>query len=674
MKGLRQFIKEMIAIGRNPKILIPVIGVLMIPVLYSGMFLGAFWDPYEKLEDLPVAVVNSDAGIVYEGESMHIGQDFMAKLKEGDNFSYSFVSKEEAEKGLEDNTYYMAIEIPQDFSEKTTTLTSDQPTQAELVFLPNEGFNFLAAQIGNTAIEKMRTQLNSEVTKAYTRTVFDQIHTLADGLKQASEGATQIAEGTDNAKNGAALIEENLGKLAQGSVTLKGGIVKLVNGSDELSNGVSELKGGSASLANGLAQLTEASSQLEQGAAQSKEGASQIAQGLTQSTEGAVKLETGAKGLAAGLEQFVEAHPELAEDTNFKQLMGMSNQIAGDATIAKQGQEKLAIGAAELTAGTEQLAGGLVQFGEKLESARDGGTKLNSGVVQLQGGVAKLNGGLTSLSDGLDEFVTGSGQLGQGAEEMTQGLIKLTDGTGELSSKLSDAAQKTAGISGNDDVIAMFANPVNLEVEKYTKVPNYGTGFAPYFISLGLFVGALLLTIVFTVKEPAVKPTSAWSWFVGKFLTMVFIGVIQALIVDIVLLSVLGLEVQSLPLFFLFSIITSITFMAIIQFLVTALQHPGRFIAIVILIFQLTSSAGTFPLELIPEWLQDASIWLPMTYSVAGLKAVISSGDYSFMWDNIWVLLGFAAAFAAMTFIYFILEYRREAAGSTQADNAAAAA
>ena len=251
-------------------------------------------------------------------------------------------------------------------------------------------------------------------------------------------------------------------------------------------------------------------------------------------------------------------------------------------------------------------------------------------------------------------------------------LVKLTDGTGELSSKLSEAAEKTAGLNGSDPVVDMFANPVDLDVVKSNEVPNYGTGFAPYFISLGLFVGALLLTIVYSVKEPAIRPTSGWSWFASKLLTMVFIGAVQAVIADLVLLYGLGLEVQNLPLFFLFTILTSISFMALIQFLVTVLQHPGRFVAIVILIFQLTSSAGTFPLELIPGWLQTASAWLPMTYSVSGLKAVISSGDYAVMWDNAYVLFAFFAAFAVLTLAYFVIVYRKEYRGSKKEGTALA--
>ncbi|WP_239615773.1 YhgE/Pip domain-containing protein [Cohnella mopanensis] len=670
MKGIKQFVKEMAGIGRNKKVLIPVIAVLTVPVLYAAMFLGAFWDPYGKMDDLPVAVVNSDQGMVFEGETLHIGDDFVEKLKEGNNFHYSFVDKAAAQAGLKDNTYYMAIEIPEDFSEKTTTLTSEQPTPAQIVFMPNESYNFLAAQIGNTAIEKMKSELNKEVTKAYTHTVMDQVQTLADGLNQASNGASEIASGTDKAKDGATLIAENLSNLASGSLTMQGGVDKLIAGSAKLDKGASELAQGSGSLADGLSQLSDAGGKLEQGALQAKQGASQLKAGLSQSAEGAVKLEAGAKSVADGLEQYVNAHPELKEDAAFQQLIMASKQVAGGIGEAKVGQEQLLAGATKLNGGAEQLADGLVQFGNQLDKASAASVKVAAGAGQLHKGTTELNQGLGSLSQGVNVLVDGSGKLDVGAQEMTAGLLKLTDGTGELSSKLSEAAEKTAGLNAGDSFVDMFASPVDLDVVKSTEVPNYGTGFAPYFLSLGLFVGALLLTIVYTVKEPAIKPTSGWSWFVGKLLTMVFIGAVQAIIADLVLLYGLGLEVQSLPLFFLFTIVTSITFMALIQFLVTVLQHPGRFIAIVILIFQLTSSAGTFPLELIPNWLQKASLWFPMTYSVSGLKAVVSSGEYSYVWDNVWVLLGFAGLFMAMTLTYFVMAYRKEYTGSRDQDHA----
>lgn len=728
-KGIKQFGKELAAIGRNPKVLIPVIAVIMIPVLYSALFLGAFWDPYGRLDELPVAIVNADKGAEFGGQTLHIGEDFEKQLKDNKQFDWKFVSKDEATAGLADNTYYMAIEIPEDFSEKTTTLTTDHPTQARLTFMPNESYNFLASQIGNTAVEKMKSMLNKEMTEAYAKTVFAQMEQLVGGIGQASEGAGQLADGTAKAKDGAVLIEQNLKQLASGSLTLQDGVAKLAQGSGQLNQGAAGLNAGAANLAGGLAQLSAAQQELGAGAAQLGDGAKslgtgaaglsdglsqlsagsgqlaassgqaeqaagKLADGLGKSAAGAAQLDQGAAQLSQGLEQLAASNAQLAQDANFQKLLALSKQLSGGMSEAKQAQQQLSEGAKQLHDGTVQLKDGLTafdgkmkeaatgasqlaaggqkladgaaqwiagmnQFGGKLAEAKEGGAQLAVGAKQLASGAAELNQGMGTLQTNIAPFVDGTKQLENGAQQVAAGLVQLDDGSHELSGKLSDASAKTSGLKATDSMYDMFAGPVELDVEKVNEVPNYGTGFSPYFLSLGLYVGALLLTIVYSVREPAVRPSSGWSWFWSKALTLAVVGVIQALIADGALLLILKLDVKSVPLFILFSILTSVTFMMLIQFLVTVLQNPGRFIAIVVLIFQLTSSAGTFPLELIPAWLQKVTPWLPMTYTVAGFKAVISSGDYAVMWKNAAILAVFAVLFAALTLIYFISSHRK---------------
>ncbi|GER68275.1 hypothetical protein BpJC7_26490 [Weizmannia acidilactici] len=206
----------------------------------------------------------------------------------------------------------------------------------------------------------------------------------------------------------------------------------------------------------------------------------------------------------------------------------------------------------------------------------------------------------------------------------------------------------------------MMADPVSLNTTHYDRVPNYGTGFTPYFLSLGLFVGALILTIVYPLVESAGIPKNGFSWFFSKLNVLLMVSILQSVIADTIILAGVGIHVKNVPLFILFSILTSLTFMALIQFLVTYLQNPGRFLAIVILILQLTSSAGTFPLEVIPKFIQWFNPLRPMTYSVRGFKAVISSGDYCAMWQNAGILLIYIIAAELLTLLYFLIHYHRQ--------------
>lgn len=657
--ALKQFGAEASAIARNPKVLIPVVGVLMIPLMYTAMFLGAFWDPYGKLEELPVAVVNSDKGFVFEGEEMHIGQDFTEQLKENRKFDWAFVTKEQALQGMKDKTYYMAIEIPEDFSERATTLTSEHPNPAKLIYLRNDSTNFLAGQIGNSAVETMKSSLNKEVTEAYTRTVFEQLEEAADGIAAASEGAGRIADGTNEAKTGSELLASNLSKLAGGTAGLQDGASRLADAGGKLQGGSKELAAGAKELAGGLGQLTDAGGKLAGSASDASKAAGQLADGIAASAAGAAELNGGAAELAEGLAGWAEAHPDLASDESFQTLLSASKQLAGGMAQSAAGQKELAAHAGSLQQGLGELAAGAGTLQQKLGEAEAGATKLSAGADALEGGAGELAAGLTKLNSSVQELSSGTKQLEEGAAQMTSGLIELADGTQELSTKLNDASSRTGDLTLSDEKASMFAEPVQLDVERMTEVPNYGTGLAPYFLSLGLYVGALLITIVYSVREPAIKPQNGWSWFWSKALTLMLIGAAQALIVDTVLLFALKLEVQNVSAFILFSIFTSMTYMMIIQFLVASMGNPGRFIGIMILILQLTTSSGTYPVELIPGWLQHIAPWLPMTYSVAGFRDVISSGNVSRMWTDAGMLAIFAAAFAVLSLAFFTILRRR---------------
>ncbi|MBS4188791.1 YhgE/Pip domain-containing protein [Bacillus sp. FJAT-49705] len=714
------FKKELLAVFRNKKLLIPIIAILFIPVLYSGMFLWAFLDPYDKLEDLPVAIVNEDEGASVGGKELHLGDELVDNLKESKDFDYKFVDKEEAYKDLEKQKYYMLIEIPKDFSENATTLLDENPEKLKLKYVPNESYNFLFSQIGSSAVEQIKASLSENIMETFAETMFDQVSELADGMEQASDGASQINEGAAELKDGSSALYENLSILAKNSIEFSDGIGQINNGSKELVTG-------SKALADGLGQLQEGQENLETASKQLKDGNEQVAAGISQSKEGLNKVNeqipaivsgteqigAGAKTLSTSLQQWQseaekvsggfsklqenlqvligqlpENSPQRLEleatlnqlKTGTSKLAGAAGQIANSSSeLANnvgtlnegqkqlqqgvsqlaQGSQKLESGAQEVTKGQNEFQAGMDTFGQKFAEAKAGADKLASGTTVLAGGLDQLQDGSLAIKDG-------TGQLKDGAGKLAGGNTALYDGSEELSSKLAEGADKASSVHANDKTYDMMAGPVEVDNEKINEVPNYGTGFAPYFLSLGLFVGALLLSIVFPLREPAGVPRSGINWFTSKFLILMGVGVIQALISVFILLVGLNIEVQSIPLFILFAIITSLTFITLIQFFVTIFGDPGRFIAIIILILQLTTSAGTFPLELIPDFLQPFNAILPMTYSVSGFKAVISSGDYSFMWQNAAILGIFMLIFITGTIVYFSAMHKKRFAAVTE--------
>ncbi|WP_033798244.1 YhgE/Pip family protein, partial [Bacillus pseudomycoides] len=268
MRGLKLLGKEFATIMTSKKILIPIIAVLFIPVLYAGMFLWAFWDPYDQLDDLPVAVVNLDKGVVYNGKPVEAGKELVDNLKENTGFKWEFVSEKTAKKGMDDRKYYMTIRIPKDFSENTTTLLDANPKKSKLEFIPNESLNFLSSQIGGSAIEKIKGEVSASVTKTYAETMFDSLKDVSKGFADGSEGAGKIHDGTGELKDGSGKVTDGLNTLNSKTGEMQTGVGKLLDGSQKIAGGLGQFVDPKGDFQSGLGRLTNGSQQIAGGLGQ----------------------------------------------------------------------------------------------------------------------------------------------------------------------------------------------------------------------------------------------------------------------------------------------------------------------------------------------------------------------------------------------------------------------
>lgn len=710
---------------RSRKMLVPMIAILFIPVLYAGMFLWAFWDPYANMDALPVAIVNMDEGAEMDGEQLALGDELISKLEDSSDFNFHVLSREDAEEGLRQQKYYIAIEIPENFSQHATTLLDDNPEKMTIIYKPNEGFNFLSAQIGETAMDRIRMKVNEEVTATYAEQLFDSIKEMGDGFGEAADGTQKLLDGASELADGTEDLKGYLETLAASTITLKDGSAELAKGTNEAAKGANELNKGIGTLSAGAVEL-------QKGAKQAAGGATNLQQGLTQYTESvaqlkaayaqvgqkekefgqavgtlsekasalhgaANKLTDGAKsvnaginnlseqlspiiatlpeeqqaGLKAALQQLQQGSAELsggmtelssgtaALQEGASQVNGAAGQLRDGHAQALAGLEKLDGSSAQLTSGAASLAEGNNALAAGLNSLAEGVAAVQKGSSDLSAGLNELNAGTGTLQEGTGTLASKSRELADGSSKLTDGMKELNDGTLTLQEKLSEANETASEVNPNEKTYEMASAPVKVDKEGIYEVPNYGTGFAPYFISLGLFVGALLLSIVFPMVEPAMPPTGPFRWFTSKVSVLTIVGIIQALVAVLIIKFALHMETVNMPMVIVTAILTSFTFIAIVQMLVSMFSDAGRFMAILVLILQLTTSAGTFPLELIPEPLQVFNTLLPMTYSVQAFKASISTGDMAHLWANNGVLIGFTVACLLITFGYFALLFKR---------------
>ncbi|MCJ1976967.1 YhgE/Pip domain-containing protein [Lactococcus piscium] len=303
--------KEWQAILKNKFFIVIIVALMTVPALYNLIFLSSMWDPYGKISDLPVAVVNQDQSANLNGKSVNLGKEVADELAKGQELDYHFVSDRTAQKGLKDETYFMEIKIPSDFSENAGSLVSDKPTSSTIHYQTSKGHNFIASKMSESAMEKLKEKVSKNITETYTKTIFENLTTLASGVTKAADGSDQLVDGSQTLKSGSSEISSNLDKLATSSLTFKDGADTLNVGLGQYMAGVSTLKDGSADLSQAVTQYTDGTAQLANGTNQLTAGTASLAEGVSklsssnaqvqQLVDGSNELTKGIEGISAGI-------------------------------------------------------------------------------------------------------------------------------------------------------------------------------------------------------------------------------------------------------------------------------------------------------------------------------------------------------------------------------------
>src|SRR5699024_451668 len=207
--------------------------------------------------------------------------------------------------------------------------------------------------------------------------------------------------------------------------------------------------------------------------------------------------------------------------------------------------------------------------------------------------------------------------------------------------------------------IDMFASPVMSDNNVVNSFPFYRDANAPYVLTLALFVGILAMSFIVSYTRPTILPPSETAWFMGKTGVLASLAIAQALIISLYSLIILRLEVHSSLPFILFSIFVSLTFLMIVLFLVALAGNIGRFIALIFVVLQLSTTGSDLPIHMLPEGFRNLSVFLPFTYSIDGFKNIVTLGNASNVWANIGVLFIYFATFAILSGIVFFIRYRR---------------
>lgn len=297
-------LREWKAILKKPAFIIVMLGVSMIPALYNVIFLSSMWDPYGKVSDLPVAVVNQDKAVTASGKTLSIGEDVVSSLKENKNLDFHFVSKEDAQNGLEKGDYYMVVTLPSDLSERAASILTDNPQQMKIDYQTSSGHSFIAGKMSDSAMASLKQTVAQNVTDTYTSAIFKNMGDLKTGLVKASDGAQQLASGSQQLGSGSQTIANNLRTLNQATSKLSSGAAQFNTGLQTYTGSVAQVSSGLGSLSNGINTYANGVSTVAAGANQLSGRSADLLGGvqqLTQSGDGVQALSIGVTNLNTGL-------------------------------------------------------------------------------------------------------------------------------------------------------------------------------------------------------------------------------------------------------------------------------------------------------------------------------------------------------------------------------------
>ncbi|MFH9415440.1 YhgE/Pip family protein [Streptomyces rochei] len=657
--------------GRLPRAAL--VALLLLPLLYGALYLWSFWDPYGRLDRVPVALVNDDRGATADGRRLAAGDDITEGLRESEVFDWHEVSAAEARRGVEDGTYYLSLTMPADFSRRIASGAGDSPRAGALQVRTNDANNYIVGQISRTVFAEVREAASGKASRAFLDRIFVSFSDIHGETVKAAKGADEI----------------------------KGGVGKAEKGSKDLADGLKDAEDGSGDLSEGLKKLDTKAGDLEKGSKRVADGTEKLAAKVNGAAdrvgpflednektigETARFVADSSGALRENLDSLVKKAPAAAEDarTQADALAGVyrtrcadpalpdaacsdlekardaaatvatvADDVNGLVTDREKELKKLDKNLAALEKQAQALAERAPNLSEDLDDAVKKINELNTGAGKVADGAEKLHKGIGTAKTGAKDLDEGVGKLRTGADDLNGGLFKLVDGSAKLAGGLHDGAGKIPDYDEHerDARTGVMADPVRLASESLHRAPNYGTGFAPYFIPLSLWVGAMVAYMLIPPmnRRALAAGASAWRIALAGWLPVVALGVLQTAALMAVLHWAVGLEMVRAAGTVGFLCLVTACFAAIVQWLNARFGAAGRILVLALLMLQLTSAGGTYPVQTSPGFFNALHPFLPMSYVVEALRRLITGGGTAPVWQACAVLAAFTAAALALT-------------------------
>lgn len=643
------FKRDLKGLATNFFALVVAIGLCLLPALYAWFNIYSNWDPYGNTKNIHIAVANMDEGWTNEkGEKLNMGADVVEELRGKDSIGWVFVDEEEAVEGVRSGQYYAALVIAKDFTYSMYHGVMENIENPHITYYVNGKKNAVATKITDTAVGTVQGSINRQFIKVVT----EQIFTEANGLSEELEDEDAVAEfiGKLEKVNEDLLQYDDMishfveGNEYLGAVT-EDAVDKIGDGQAKIADGVSKVDDGREVLAANQLSFNQFSAQVSTSLTNIETSIGNISRKIADA-----QLETDAQTLATDIATIQEDMKAL--DDELEDLKANPSLPSGTVDAIEKAQDALAampvVDAQTVRSATAEsikaVQNSLAGYQQTIASVND---MYNNQIVP------QINNLMESMEDTLDatgRMLNALGTTAGGVGDILTGLDTTLDAAnitlGELqtvientSAKLTRVLEELHDASAEEQLQIIlnllaedpetlgnfFSEPVQVEENYIYEIANYGSGVAPFYTTLAIWVGMTILVSLIKVHADTagLANVRAHELFFGRYLLFFLLSQIQTLVIVLGNLFLFRIQCLHPFLFWLAAAFTSLTFSLLIYALTIAFGDIGKALVVVVMVIQIAGSGGTFPIEALPGFFRAVYIFFPFPYAIDAMRECI---------------------------------------------------
>ena len=659
------FRKDIKEVFRKTNTWIIIVGLIFLPSMYAWPNILSSWDPYGHTNNIKVAVTSEDEGATVDGKELNLGNSLVEGLKNNKNLDWQFVSnKQQAEDGVRIGDYYASIVVPKNFSQDMTSVSRTEPKRATIEYTVNEKINAISPKITNSGASAIANNISKNFVETANGIIFEKLHEAGikfeENLPSIEKAKEEIFKLNDNFSTYESTLSELIGKVEYGYNILNN-VQNTLPEIDRVATNSIMIADKAGITINNIQGFNERllpiiNNHLNVVEEVSKE-ANIIAKELQQKPDKTEEIKARQKALDSRLQasterlqlvkNIFEYFNRLSNERLFNNQLERVTTLLNDITTIKEVNNNIYNKMDHYDEIADTVKEEFVNKSARInEVSSNMNSKLNVEVAPL---ISQVLSKAEVNIDKVSGIIAGAqGELPAVERKLSETEVKISNAYGKLLSlqaqmpsakskiqKLTDEIKKAdSGINKNQlfnllkvdykQQAEFFANPVKLQENKLYHIENYGSAMTPFYTVLSIWVGSLLMSSLLTTKvEDEEKKYKPYQKYFGRGLLFVIISLFQTLIITLGDMYVLGTQATSPYRFVLYALLISLLFSSIIYTIVCILGNVGKAVCIVLLVLQLGSSGGTFPIQMTSEFFQALYPKVPFTYSIGLLREAI---------------------------------------------------